>query len=182
MISALGSRAKRAPGIKIFDRRTPDPITATSMPRTRSSTSTGQLSGSPIGVIPPYSIPVRSTALSIGRNEALRTSRRRRTTPLMSARVVASTTQAASRSVPSRLPPTTTQLARASGGKPNSRCVVAVSETAGSISTTPTSSRRPKSVRARHVGGASRSGRAAAGTLSRSPSLSSAIKGFAFRT
>ena len=61
----------------------------------------------------------------------------------MSARVLASTTQAANRSIPSRLPPTTTQLASESGSSPNSCCARAVSERAGSISTTPTSSSKP---------------------------------------
>ncbi|GMA84916.1 hypothetical protein GCM10025868_01660 [Angustibacter aerolatus] len=69
-----------------------------------------------MGVMPPYSMPVRSTARSIARNEALRTSRVRFTVEFTSARVVASTTQAAIRSSPDRLPPTTTQLAEKSSG------------------------------------------------------------------
>ena len=57
---------------------------------------------SPMGVMPPYSIPVRSTASSRGRKDALRTSSRLRTTVLMSALVFASTTHAATRSSPFR--------------------------------------------------------------------------------
>ena len=45
--------------------------------------------------MPPYSIPVNVTAVSIGANDARRASRRRRTTLLTSARVVARTTHAA---------------------------------------------------------------------------------------
>ena len=62
-------------------------------------------------------MPVSSTAVSIGANDALRTSRRLRTTPLTSARVVASTTQAAKRCSPEREPATTTQFAEASSGE-----------------------------------------------------------------
>ena len=39
--------------------------------------------GNPIGVIPPCSIPVSPTARSTERNDALRTSRKRLTTPLI---------------------------------------------------------------------------------------------------
>ena len=74
--------------------------------------------GQPDGVMPPYSMPVSSTARSIARKEALRTSRYLRTTPFMSARPVASTTQAARRSAPLPLPPTTTQFASAPGATP----------------------------------------------------------------
>ena len=62
---------------------------------TAASTSSGQPAGNPSGVIPPYSMPVSATAVSIGAKLALRTSSWRRTTPLTSARVVASTRQAA---------------------------------------------------------------------------------------
>ena len=72
--------------------------------------------GKPIGVMPPYSIPVISTASSIEAKEILRTSSHRRATPLTSARVVASTRHAAMRTWPSRLPDRTTQLADASSG------------------------------------------------------------------
>ncbi|MGX1158267.1 hypothetical protein RKD39_005845 [Streptomyces albogriseolus] len=49
--------------------------------------------------------------MSIGANDALRTPRWRRTTPFTSARVVDSTTHAASVDSPPRLPATTTQFA-----------------------------------------------------------------------
>ena len=62
-------------------------------------------------------MPVSSTAVSIGANEALRTSRRLRTTPLTSARVVARTTHAAKRRSPDRDPLTTTQLAESASGE-----------------------------------------------------------------
>ena len=69
-----------------------------------------QPAGRPTGVMPPYSMPVSSTARSIGRNEHLRTSSSLRTNVLTSARVSARTTQAAIRSSPAREPDTTTQL------------------------------------------------------------------------
>ena len=74
--------------------------------------------GSPTGVMPPNSMPVSATATSCGANEALRASRWRRTSPLTSARVVASTRQAASVVSPARRAATTTQFADASGGTP----------------------------------------------------------------
>jgi hypothetical protein len=48
-----------------------------------------------MGVIPPHSMPVTVTARSMGRKDALRTSRWRLPTPFTSARLVASTTHAA---------------------------------------------------------------------------------------
>ena len=90
-----GQRGQRAGWQSDFDRRSPLPITTSSRSTTPRSTSTGHSAGSPIGVIPPYSMPVSPTASSIGANEALRASSRLRTTPFTSARVVASTTQAA---------------------------------------------------------------------------------------
>ena len=66
--------------------------------------------------MPPYSMPDSSTARSIGRNDALRTSSSRLTVAFTSARVVARTTAAATRSSPSRRPATSTQLADAAGG------------------------------------------------------------------
>ncbi len=51
--------------------------------------------GESTGVMPPYSMPDSSTARSIDRNEALRTSSSRLTAPLTSARVLARTTHAA---------------------------------------------------------------------------------------
>jgi hypothetical protein len=55
----------------------------------------GHPSGSPIGVMPPYSIPAAAVTSSTGANEALRAPSRRRTTPLTSARVTAVTRHAA---------------------------------------------------------------------------------------
>jgi len=78
-----------------LDRRTPLPTTTRGVAATRASIRTGQPPGSPIGVIPPYSMPVAATASSTGANDALRTSSSRRATPFTSARVVASTTHAA---------------------------------------------------------------------------------------
>ena len=68
--------------------------------------------------MPPYSMPVSATASSIGANDAVRASSRRRTTPFTSARVVASTMHAAKRTSPPRLPLITTQLAEASSATP----------------------------------------------------------------
>ena len=45
----------------------PEPITTLGDFATRSSTRTGQDSGSPIGVIPPYSMPVSSVTTSTAR-------------------------------------------------------------------------------------------------------------------
>ena len=95
MTSAPGSSASVAGGSAIFERRRPLPMTTTGRSSTARSIRIGHSAGSPIGVMPPYSMPLSSTASSIGANEALRASRRLRTTPLTSARVVASTTQAA---------------------------------------------------------------------------------------
>ncbi|KQU69424.1 hypothetical protein ASC58_05970 [Phycicoccus sp. Root101] len=81
---------------------------------TAESTRTGQSDGRPIGVMPPNSIPVSSTASSCGAKLILRTSRWRRTAPLTSARADASTITAAYRISPARLPATTTQLAECS--------------------------------------------------------------------
>ena len=89
-------------------------MTTAGVAATRASTRRGQSAGRPTGVIPPYSIPVSATATSIGANDALRTSSWRRATPLTSARVVASTTQAANLVSPPRFPLITTQLADSS--------------------------------------------------------------------
>ncbi len=58
---------------------------------------TGQSAGSPMGVIPPYSIPVSSTAWSIGREARLANVEQSLTTRLTSSFVDASTTHAACR-------------------------------------------------------------------------------------
>ena len=55
---APGSRPSRLPGSASLDRRTPLPTTTRAAATTRPSTSTRQPPGRPIGVIPPYSIPV----------------------------------------------------------------------------------------------------------------------------
>ena len=91
--------------------------------------------------MPPCSIPVSSTARSIGRKEALRTSSILRTSVLTSARVSARTTQAAIRSSPARAPATTTQLPLAVIGMSYASLIAAVSARSGSISTTATPER-----------------------------------------
>ena len=84
-----------APGSTSFERRRPEPTTTHGWATTAASTSRGHAAGRPTGVMPPNSMPLASTAVSIGANDALRASSRRRTRPLTSARVVASTTHAA---------------------------------------------------------------------------------------
>jgi hypothetical protein len=71
----------------------PLPTTTCGVATTASSTSSSQSGGRPTGVIAPYSMPLMDTASSMGANDALRASSRLRTSPLTSARVVASTTQ-----------------------------------------------------------------------------------------
>ena len=127
-------RARRASTGVRRSRRSPTAVAATA-----ASTSSGQPSGSPNGVMPPCSMPVCSTAMSIGAKDALRASSRRRTTPLTSARVVARTTQAASRVSPPRRPATTTQFADTSSATSYRSQNAAVSASAGSISATSTS-------------------------------------------
>src|ERR671911_2052841 len=124
----------------------------------------GQSGGRPIGVMPPYSIPVATTASSMGMNDAFRASSRRRTTPFTSARVVARTMHAATRCSPPRRPATTTQLADTSSGTSYAAQNWAVSARSGSISATYTSA-SGRSARARDTGSASRSGRSLAGTI-----------------
>ena len=101
-----------------MERRTPLPMMTSGPAATAASMNTGQAAGTPIGVMPPYSIPVSSTATSMAANDALRTSSWRRTSPLTSALVVASTTQAANLVSPSRRPATTTQLADSPSATP----------------------------------------------------------------
>ena len=57
----------------------------------RLSIQIGRPSGSPYGVTPPICIPVISIVSSAEANEAFFTPKRRRTTPLTSSRVLAST-------------------------------------------------------------------------------------------
>lgn len=116
MISAPGNSPSAAPSMTSLDPRMPDPITTGPAAATAASIRIGQPVGNPIGVIPPYSMPVTATASVIAAKDTLRTSIRRRTTPLTSARVVARTIAAAHRCSPPRRPATTTQLAEAPGG------------------------------------------------------------------
>ena len=114
--TAPGSSASAAPSSTSFEPRIPDPMTTGPAAATAASIMIGQPSGSPTGVMPPYSMPVCVTASSIAANDTFRTSRRRRTTPLTSALVVARITAAAQRCSPARLPLTTTQFADAASG------------------------------------------------------------------
>jgi hypothetical protein len=75
--------------------RIPDPITTDPVLATASSTRTGQPTGKPTGVIPPYSIPEAAVTVSTGAKDAFRASRCLRARPFTSARVVAATLQAA---------------------------------------------------------------------------------------
>ena len=92
-----GQAGQHRAGRVSLDRRNPLPITTRGAAATAASTRTGQPDGSPMGVMPPYSIPVSATASSVAANDAFLTSSRRRARPFTSARVVASTTQAANR-------------------------------------------------------------------------------------
>src|SRR5271169_467748 len=136
----------------------PDPIITDPVLATASSTRTGQPSGRPMGVIPPYSISVAAVTASTGANDAFRTSRCLRTRPLTSARVVAATTQAAYIVFPPRLPAMTTQFADSVGETPYRSQNAAVSASAGSISATRTSSATGQSRSAAATGAASRCG------------------------
>src|SRR5271165_4932764 len=60
----------------------PDPITTDPVLATASSTRTGQPSGRPTGVIPPYSMPAAAVTASTGAKDAFRASRCLRTRPL----------------------------------------------------------------------------------------------------
>ena len=138
--SADGNPASDAAGNAIFEPRMPLPITTTSRPSTALSIRIGHSAGSPIGVMPPYSIAVSRTASSIGANDALRAPSRRRTTPFTSARIVASTTHAAYDVTSARRPAITTQFAESSSDTPYRSQNAAVSASVGSIGATATSS------------------------------------------
>jgi hypothetical protein len=99
-------------------RRRPLPITTCGARVTASSTSSGQQPGRPTGVMPPYSIPVSATAVSIGAKEARRAPTCLRTVLLTSTRVCAGARQATSVVPPPRFAATTTQFADASTGTP----------------------------------------------------------------
>src|SRR5260370_16222400 len=137
---APGKLARVDPASASLDLRTPLPTTTSDAAATAASISTGQPAGSPIGVIPPYSIAVCSTATSVDANDALRTSSAFLPTPLTSALVVASTTHAANLVSPSRRPTMTTQLADSAGEMSYRSQNAAVSARSGSISVTPTAS------------------------------------------
>ncbi len=115
-------------------------MTTSGVAATAASTHRAQPAGNPIGVIPPYSMPVADTASSRAAKEARRASRRRRTSPLTSTRVVARARHAAYRVTPARTPATTTQLAAVLRGRFMTEQKVAVSDTSGSISNTRTTS------------------------------------------
>src|SRR5579859_1636588 len=140
MTTAPGRSASVLPARASFDLRSPLPMTTCGVAAAAASTSTGQLAGRPIGVIPPYSIEVSATARSTAAKDALRTSSARLATLLTSALVVASTTQAANLVSPSRRPAITTQLADSAAATQYRSQNAAVSASAGSISATPTSS------------------------------------------
>ena len=95
MTWASGSAASTLPGSESFAPRMPAPTIADGSAATRASMSRAQSSGRPIGVMPPYSMPVSATASSIGAKLARRAPSSRRTVPLTSRRVVASTMHAA---------------------------------------------------------------------------------------
>jgi hypothetical protein len=138
MTSAPGNAPSAGPASAILLCRTPDPMITCGVATTRESTRIDHESGSPIGVIPPYSMPVSRTASSIGAKLALRASRCRRTTPFTSARVVARTTQAAYEVTSPRRPATITQFADSSSATPYAAQKAAVSARSGSIGATMT--------------------------------------------
>ncbi len=73
----------------------PAPIITLGTFATTSSTRTGQDSGRPTGVIPPYSMPVSDVTTSTGPKDAFRAPRCWRTRPFTLARMVAAIMQAA---------------------------------------------------------------------------------------
>src|SRR5215470_6585781 len=168
---APGRLASSFAGRTSLECRTPLPITTYGVFATAASTSTGHPVGRPSGVIPPYSIPVSATAVSIGANEALRTSSSRRATLFTSALVVARIMHAAYLTSPSRLPEITTQLADSAGLTPYRSQNAAVSAAAGSISATPTSpaASSPSAASALATGAASRPALLSAGTAASEP-------------
>src|SRR5215470_12341977 len=133
MTAAPGSCPSRRPGKVSLERRTPLPTTTCGAAATRASTRTGQPPGSPIGVIPPYSMPVAATVSSTGANDALRTSSSRRATPFTSARVAASTGSiSATPTAPAGSVPSSAASAAATGGASRS-----ARASAGSMSSLP---------------------------------------------
>ena len=130
---APGRSGSAEAGSAILEPRSPLPITTTCRSSTAGSTRIGHPSGSPSGVIPPYCMPVSATASSVRAKEAFFAPSRRRTTPLTSARVVASTTHAAWVTRSPRLPAMTTQFAESSRATPYRSQKAAVSARSGSI-------------------------------------------------
>ena len=117
--------------------RLPPPTTTDARVITAASIHSGSPAGRANGVTPPMVIPVRAAVSSAPANDALRTSSRRRTTPLTSSRVVASTTQATWRGG-SDLPATRIVLAESSSATPYAAQNAAVSASAGSQGSTST--------------------------------------------
>jgi len=116
--------------------RIPLPMTIMSSSATASSTRMGHVDGRPMGVMPPYSMPVSRTASSIPAKEILRTSSRLRITRLTSARSVARTRHAAIVASSPRRPATTTQFAETSSGTSYAAQNSAVSARLGSMDAT----------------------------------------------
>ena len=144
-------------------------MTIMSSPATVSSTRMGQVGGSPIGVIPPNSMPVSRTASSIPAKEILRTSSRLRMTRLTSALSVARTRHAAMTDVSARRPATTTQFAETVSGTSYAAQNWAVSALLGSMRATKHS--RRSSAIASLTGRARSSGWSRAGCQSNVPTM-----------
>ena len=117
MTSAVGRAASSAPGTSSLEWRTPEPMSTVLRAAAPASMRSRHVLGTPTGVMPPYSMPLISTACSMGRKDALRTSMSFLTTWLTSAKSVARTTQAAIFCSPVRLPATSTQLPVAAGSR-----------------------------------------------------------------
>jgi hypothetical protein len=169
MISAFGRFAAAIPGMAILLPRMPLPTTIMSSSATASSTRMGQVGGRPMGVMPPYSIPVSRTASVIPAKEILRTSSRFRMTRFTSALSVARTRHAAITDCSARRPATTTQFAETSNGTWYAAQNSAVSAQLGSIAATKHSS--SSSAIASLTREASSSGWSSAGCQSRVPTM-----------
>ena len=149
--------------------RIPLPTTIMFRLATASSTRMGQVGGRPIGVMPPYSMPVSRTASSIPAKEILRTSSRFRITLLTSALSVARTRHAAITDNSARRPATTTQFAETSKGTSYAAQNSAVSARLGSMGATKHSSQ--SSAIASLTGRARSSGWSSAGCQSSVPTM-----------
>ena len=144
-------------------------MTIMSSVATASSTRMGQVGGTPMGVMPPYSMPVSRTASSIAAKEILRTSSRLRMTRLTSARSEARTRHAAMTEISARRPVTTTQFAETVSGTSYAAQNWAVSALLGSMRATKHS--RRSSAIASLTGRASSSGWSRAGCQSNVPTI-----------